>query len=104
MLLEYELDGIIATNTTIARDAIINHPLAQETGGLSGKPLRDKSTEVVRSLARFTNGRIPIIASGGIMSATDAKEKFAAGASLVQLYSGLIYQGPKLIKETVSSF
>lgn len=99
LLLEFEVDGVIGTNTTIARDMIANHPLAKETGGLSGSPVKDKSTTVVIGLAAELQGKIPIIAVGGILSANDAKEKFAAGASLVQVYSGLIYQGSQLIKE-----
>ena len=99
LLLEFEVDGVIATNTTIARDMIANHPLANETGGLSGSPVKDKATAVVKGLSAELQGKIPIIAVGGILSADDAQEKFAAGASLVQIYSGLIYQGPELIRE-----
>jgi len=99
LLLEFEVDGVIATNTTIARDMIANHPLAHETGGLSGSPVKDKSTAVVKGLSAELQGKIPVIAVGGILSADDAQEKFAAGASLVQIYSGLIYQGPELIRE-----
>jgi len=103
LLLEFEIDGVIATNTTIARDTIAGHPLAHEAGGLSGAPVKDKSTAVVRGLAAELNGRCPIIAAGGILSAADAKEKIAAGASLVQIYSGLIYKGPQLIEDIVKS-
>jgi dihydroorotate dehydrogenase len=103
LLLEFEIDGVIATNTTIARDAIAGHPLAHEAGGLSGAPVKDKSTAVVRGLAAELNGRCPIIAAGGILSAADAREKIAAGASLVQIYSGLIYKGPQLIEDIVKS-
>jgi dihydroorotate dehydrogenase len=103
LLLEFSFDAVIATNTTIARDSIANHPLAHETGGLSGAPMKDKSTQVVRSLATELNGKLPIIAAGGILSAEDAKEKLVAGASLVQIYSGLIYRGPKLIEDIVKS-
>lgn len=99
LLLEFGIDGVIATNTTIARDMIANHPLANETGGLSGSPVKDKATAVVKGLSAELQGKIPIIAVGGILSADDAQEKFAAGASLVQIYSGLIYQGPELIRE-----
>ncbi|MFZ2726475.1 MAG: quinone-dependent dihydroorotate dehydrogenase [Methylococcaceae bacterium] len=97
LLLEFNIDGIIATNTTLSREAIANHPLAQEAGGLSGLPLKDKSTKVVRLLAQTLNKKIPIIAAGGIFSAQDAQEKINAGASLVQIYSGFIYQGTQLI-------
>lgn len=103
LLLEFEIDGVIATNTTIARDMIAGHPLAHETGGLSGAPVKDKSTAVVRGLTAELNGRCPIIAAGGILSAADAQEKIAAGASLVQIYSGLIYKGPRLIEDIVKS-
>jgi dihydroorotate dehydrogenase len=103
LLLEFEIDGIIATNTTIARDLIADHTLAKETGGLSGSPVKDKSTAVVKGLSAELQGKIPIIAVGGIMSAEDAEEKFAAGASLVQVYSGLIYQGAELIADIVAS-
>ncbi|HEY8034078.1 MAG TPA: quinone-dependent dihydroorotate dehydrogenase [Methylobacter sp.] len=103
LLLEFEIDGVIATNTTIARDMIAGHPLANEAGGLSGAPVKEKSTLVVRRLAAELNGRIPIIAAGGILSAADAQEKLAAGASLVQIYSGLIYRGPQLIADIVQS-
>lgn len=101
LLLEYAIDGVIATNTTIARDMIADHPLAREAGGLSGAPVNEKSTSVVRGLAAELNGKIPIIAAGGIFSAEDAQEKLAAGASLVQIYSGLIYRGPELIKDII---
>jgi dihydroorotate dehydrogenase len=104
LLLQFEIDGVIATNTTIARDMLGNHPLAQETGGLSGAPVKSKATDVVKALAEELNHKIPIIAAGGIMNAEDAHEKLAAGASLVQIYSGLIFQGPKLISEIVASF
>jgi dihydroorotate dehydrogenase len=101
LLLEFEIDGVIATNTTVARDMIANHPLAHETGGLSGKPLKDKSTTVVKGLSAELQGKVPIIAVGGIINSDDAQEKFAAGASLVQIYSGLIYKGPELIGDIV---
>ncbi len=103
LLLEFEIDGVIATNTTIARDKIAGHPLANEAGGLSGAPVKDQSTFVVRGLAAELNGKIPIIAAGGILTADDAQEKLAAGASLVQIYSGLIYRGPQLIEDIVRS-
>jgi dihydroorotate dehydrogenase len=103
LLLEFEIDGVIATNTTIARDMIADHPLAHEAGGLSGAPVKDKSTHVVRGLAAELQGKIGIIAVGGILSAEDAQEKLQAGASLVQIYSGLIYRGPQLIEDIVKS-
>lgn len=103
LLLEFEIDGVIATNTTIARDKIADHPLANEAGGLSGAPVKDASTLVVRGLAAELQGKVAIIAAGGILSAVDAQEKLKAGASLVQVYSGLIYRGPQLIEDIVKS-
>jgi len=100
-LIEFQLDGVIATNTTIARDAVKDLPHGTETGGLSGAPLTKKSTDVIRGLARELNGKLPIIGVGGIMSGTDAAEKFAAGAQLVQVYTGFIYRGPELVGEAI---
>lgn len=99
LLLEFGIDGVIATNTTISRDAIAGHRLAVEAGGLSGVPLKEQSTAVVAALAKELQGRIPIIAAGGIGSAADARQKLDAGASLLQIYSGLIYHGPQLIAD-----
>ncbi len=99
LLLEFKIDAIIATNTTIARDAVRELEFGEEMGGLSGAPVRTASTEVVKSLKQYLGDAIPIIGVGGILSGKDAQEKIAAGASLVQLYSGLIYRGPKLISE-----
>ena len=100
---KYQLDGLIATNTTVSRDAIQGHPLVGEKGGLSGKPLMHRSTEILYAFSRIIDGEIPIIASGGILSASDAAEKIKAGASLVQLYTGLIYKGPGLVKDSVQA-
>mgnify|MGYP000739776834 CR=1 FL=1 len=94
------MDGIIATNTTLSRDAVQGLEHAEEAGGLSGDPVRDMSTEVIRKI-RSINQEIPIIGVGGISSAQAAKEKLEAGATLVQIYSNFIYQGPKLIKDIV---
>jgi len=92
--------GIIATNTTIDRDGLYTpEKLSNETGGLSGKPLAKRSTEVIRYLSERSKGSFPIIGVGGIHSAEDAKEKLAAGASLVQIYTGFIYEGPAIIKD-----
>jgi dihydroorotate dehydrogenase len=99
LLLEHGIDGVIATNTTLARDAILGQENADETGGLSGAPLREKSTLVIQQLSQRLQGALPIIGVGGILSSADAVEKIAAGASLVQVYSGLIYQGPKLVHD-----
>jgi dihydroorotate dehydrogenase len=99
LLLEFEIDGVIATNTTISRNGVDNHPLASEPGGLSGAPLMQQSTAVVAALSNELQGKIPIIAAGGITSAADARKKLDAGASLVQIYSGLIYQGTQLLTD-----
>lgn len=96
---ETRIDGIITTNTTIARDAVAGHAHAGEGGGLSGAPLTDASTAVLARLRASLDPAIPIIGSGGVMSAADAQGKFDAGASLVQVYTGLIYRGPRLIRE-----
>jgi dihydroorotate dehydrogenase len=103
LLVEFKMDAIIATNTTITRDAVQGLEFGQEAGGLSGAPVRDASTEVIRSLKEYLGGAIPIIGVGGIMSGKDAQEKILAGASLVQIYSGLIYRGPKLISECAAA-
>ncbi|MCC5848557.1 MAG: quinone-dependent dihydroorotate dehydrogenase [Verrucomicrobia bacterium] len=100
-LLRYKVDAVIATNTTLDRSAVADHPLAKEAGGLSGAPVRQRSTEVIRGLAKRLDGQLPIIGVGGIFSAADAREKLDAGASLVQIYSGLIYRGPRLVSEIV---
>lgn len=102
-LLDHRIDGVIATNTTIEREAVKHLPQGEETGGLSGAPVRDKSTEVIRELSRHLQGKIPIIGVGGIMKGEDAAEKIAAGAALVQLYSGFIYAGPTLIRDCVDA-
>ena len=99
LLMLHQFDGVIATNTTLSRVAVQGMPNAEETGGLSGAPVRDRSTLVIRQLAERLQGKVPIIGVGGIMNGQDAAEKIAAGASLVQLYSGLIYRGPALVKE-----
>ncbi|MBW8363635.1 MAG: quinone-dependent dihydroorotate dehydrogenase [Rhizobium sp.] len=101
LLMMHRIDAVIATNTTIARDAVAGLPNAEEAGGLSGAPVRAASTRVVRELARHLKNEVPIIGVGGIFSGDDAREKIDAGASLVQLYSGLIYRGPELVRECV---
>lgn len=100
-LLRNGIDGVIATNTTASRDGVEGHPHAGEDGGLSGRPLLQRSTEIVRLLAQSLGGKIPIIACGGIFSADDARRKLDAGAELVQIYTGLIYRGPGLVTEIV---
>ncbi len=97
LLSEHRIDAAIATNTTLARDAVSALPHASETGGLSGAPLTDKACETVRVLAQALDGALPVIGVGGIMSAGDAVAMMDAGASLVQLYTGLIYGGPALV-------
>ena len=99
LLMKHRIDGVIATNTTIARTGIEHLPLAQESGGLSGAPLTQRATAVIQQLHRLLQGAIPIIGAGGIMSADDAQDKLTAGANLIQLYTGLIYRGPDLVKE-----
>jgi dihydroorotate dehydrogenase len=98
-LTKHAIDGVIATNTTTDRAAVAKSPQADEVGGLSGRPLGAKSTAVIRTLAVELGGALPIIGVGGIMSGADAKEKIAAGATLVQIYTGLIYKGPELVAE-----
>jgi dihydroorotate dehydrogenase len=90
--------GIIATNTTVSRDGL-QHPHQKEMGGLSGLPVRHRSTEFIRLIYKWTNGKLPIIGSGGIFDADDAYEKIRAGASLVEVYTGLVYRGPEMIGE-----
>ena len=87
---KYKLAGVVATNTTI------NHPVPPE-GGLSGAPLRQRATECIRHIYRQTHGRVPIIGVGGIFSAADAYEKIRAGATLIEVWTGLIYEGPELV-------
>ncbi len=99
-LLKYEIDGVIATNTTITREGLSNVKYVGEKGGLSGLPLFHLSTETIKRISTYTNNKIPIIASGGIMSPEHAIEKIVAGASLVQLYTGLVYEGPSLVVST----
>jgi dihydroorotate dehydrogenase len=95
------MDAVIATNTTLDRTSVQGHCHALEAGGLSGSPVRKRSTEVIQGLSKRLDGKMPIIGVGGIFSADDAKEKLDAGASLLQIYSGLIYRGPGLIGEIV---
>lgn len=102
-LMAHGIDGVIATNTTIARKRVEGLQHAQETGGLSGAPLRERSTEVVRLIAEHVKGELPIIASGGVMTGKDAVEKMEAGAQLVQLFTGFIYNGPKLVADSVEA-
>lgn len=98
IVFETKIDGVIATNTTISREGLVSEN-AKETGGLSGKILGKRATEVIRFLAENSNNAFPIIGVGGIHSADDAIEKLEAGASLVQLYTGFIYEGPQLVRD-----
>ncbi len=103
LLMQHRIDGVIATNTTLSREGVENLPHGNETGGLSGAPVKDKSTHVICQLAAELKGALPIIGVGGILSGADAVEKIAAGAALVQIYSGLIYKGPALISESCAA-
>jgi len=102
-LIDSGMDAVIATNTTVLREGVAHLPQSAEAGGLSGAPLRERSTQMVKQLASVLSGRLPIIAVGGISEGTHAAEKIEAGASLVQLYSGFIYRGPALIEESVKA-
>ena len=101
LLVRHGIDGAIATNTTLARDGVEGLRHASEAGGLSGAPLRSRAMATLRTLAAALDGALPIIAAGGILSGVDARERIAAGATLVQLYTGLIYRGPALVAECV---
>ncbi|WP_318438187.1 quinone-dependent dihydroorotate dehydrogenase [Photobacterium leiognathi] len=101
-LIRNKIDGVIGTNTTLDRSLVQGMEHCDEVGGLSGRPLQNKSTEVIRKMAEALKGEIPIIGVGGIDSAISAREKMMAGASLVQVYSGFIYHGPRLVKDIVN--
>ena len=101
LLRRHRVEAVIATNTTIGREGVTGMAHAAEAGGLSGKPVKQFSTRVIQTLAGALHGEIPVIGVGGIMSGADAREKIGAGASLVQLYTGLIYGGPGLVGECV---
>lgn len=103
LLLEHRIDGVIATNTTLSRESVEGMGHAEEGGGLSGAPVRDKSTLVISQLSQRLQGALPIIGVGGILTGADAVEKIAVGASLVQVYSGLIYKGPQLVRDICKS-
>jgi dihydroorotate dehydrogenase len=97
------IDGVIATNTTSDHSAVAGSRHGDETGGLSGAPLTRPATQVLRELTRLLDPAIPVIAAGGIMSAADAVERIEAGATLVQLYTGLIYRGPGLVTDVATA-
>ena len=102
-LIEHGMDAVIASNTTTARPKVHGQKHADEPGGLSGRPLTERATQVVHLLARHLQGALPIIGVGGIMSGADAVEKIRAGASLVQIYTGFVYSGPQLVAECVEA-
>lgn len=102
VILENQMDGVIATNTTISREGLRSSH-GSEPGGLSGRPLRHPSTAIVRKITCLTKGRLPIIAVGGVMHAGDVREKLDAGAILVQIYTGLVYHGPGLVKNILTT-
>jgi dihydroorotate dehydrogenase len=109
LVVDYQLAGIVATNTTIGRDGLqtqilpqTGRPLCEEAGGISGAPVRDRSTAIIRSIWQQTGGQLPIIGVGGIFTAEDAWEKIAAGASLVQVYTGWTYEGPWMIRRILA--
>ncbi len=104
LLLKHEIEGVIATNTTLSRTGVEGQLHASEAGGLSGEPLREASNGVIRRLHSCLAGKIPIIGVGGIMNGEDAMEKLDAGATLVQVYSGLIYRGPGLVPEILNAW
>ncbi len=101
LAMEIQLDGLVATNTTTSREGLNPESAAtgKETGGLSGLPLQKRSTEVVKYISEKTNGQLPVIASGGIFTGNDAREKLEAGAALVQVWTGFIYEGPGIVKK-----
>jgi dihydroorotate dehydrogenase len=100
---KHRIDAVIATNTTLSREGVENLPHGQEAGGLSGRPVREKATRVIAAFHAALAGEVPIIGAGGILCGADAKEKIAAGAELVQFYTGLIYRGPALVRECVEA-
>ena len=104
LLLEFEIDAVIATNTTISRVDVATLPHGNEAGGLSGSPVLGLSNLAIHHLFQYLQNRIPIIGVGGILSGDDVKQKLDAGANLVQLYTGLVYKGPKLIRDCVHAF
>jgi dihydroorotate dehydrogenase len=101
-LIDNGIDGVIATNTTLSREGVEGLEFSTEMGGLSGQPVKEKSTQVIKLLSEALDNKLPIIGVGGIASSDDANEKLKAGASLVQVYTGFIYQGPPLVKEIIN--
>ncbi|HET9403574.1 MAG TPA: quinone-dependent dihydroorotate dehydrogenase [Burkholderiales bacterium] len=103
LLRRHRVEAVIATNTTTARDGVVGMANADEAGGLSGAPVTERSSRIVQELSGALQGELPVIGVGGIMSGADARGKIAAGASLVQLYTGLVYRGPELVRECVAA-
>lgn len=103
VVIQTEMDGVIATNTTTDKTTLGSHPLAAEAGGLSGEPVREKSNRVLKLLAGHLDGKRPVIGAGGILSGSDAAEKLRLGATAVQLYSGMVYRGPELVRECIEA-
>jgi len=103
-VIRHGIDGLIATNTSVSREGVEGLRYASEAGGLSGAPILDRSTRILSLFNALIDGKATLIGAGGILSGGDAAEKFAAGASLVQLYTGLIYRGPRLVSECVSAY
>jgi dihydroorotate dehydrogenase len=95
------MDAIVATNTTVSRASLEGHPEARQEGGLSGEPLRSRALHVLRTLSTHLQGEVPLIGCGGVMNGSDARSRYEAGASLLQIYTGLVYRGPELIAECV---
>ena len=102
-LVEFKIDGLIVTNTTLSREGVENLPHGDEAGGLSGAPVFEKSTQCLAAFSKVLNGQVPLIGVGGILSGQNAVAKREAGASLVQVYSGLIYSGPELVKDCINA-
>jgi dihydroorotate dehydrogenase len=104
ILLANQIDGVIATNTTLSRDGVLFSPLAAQKGGLSGMPLCARSTHVIQLLTKTLQHKIPVIGSGGVMNTDAAKDKISAGAELLQVYTGFIYHGPDIIRQIAAGF
>ena len=102
-VIRHGMDGVIIHNTTVRRDLVAGAPKAGETGGLSGRPINAMNTAMLRKVVARTGGRLPVVASGGVMGPADAQEKLDAGAALVQLYTGLVYEGPGLVREILNA-
>jgi len=105
LAIEIRLDGLVATNTTISREGLSHRSqeVSKEAGGLSGLPLKSRSTEIVQYISQKAKGQFPIIASGGIFTSTDAREKLQSGASLVQVWTGFIYEGPFIVRNILKA-